>query len=63
MEGLTEEELAIVELVRDFVDSSVKPVVQELEHGNTYPGRAHRHDEARWASSAWPSPSRGARRA
>jgi alkylation response protein AidB-like acyl-CoA dehydrogenase len=37
MDGLSEEELAIVELVRDFVDRDVKPVVQELEHGNTYP--------------------------
>ena len=37
MEGLTEEEVAIVETVRDFVNTSVKPVVQELEHNNTYP--------------------------
>ena len=37
MDGLSEEELAIVELVRDFVDRDVKPVVQELEHSNTYP--------------------------
>jgi alkylation response protein AidB-like acyl-CoA dehydrogenase len=37
MEGLSEEERAIVETVRDFVDGSVKPVVQELEHNNTYP--------------------------
>ena len=37
MEGLTEEEVAIVETVRDFVDASVKPVAQELEHNNTYP--------------------------
>lgn len=37
MEGLTEEEQAIVETVRDFVDRSVRPVAQELEHANTYP--------------------------
>lgn len=36
-DGLTEEEVAIVDLVRDFVDRDVKPVVQELEHANTYP--------------------------
>src|SRR5260370_4624739 len=38
-DGLTEEESAIVELVRDFVDRDVKPVVAELEHANTYPGQ------------------------
>ena len=37
MEGLTEEEQAIVETVRDFVDRAVKPVASELEHSNTYP--------------------------
>ena len=37
MEGLSEEEVAIVETVRDFVNGSVKPVAQELEHSNTYP--------------------------
>ncbi len=37
MEGLTEEEQTIVETVRDFVDRAVKPVVQELDHANTYP--------------------------
>lgn len=37
MEGLTEEEQAIVETVRDFVDRAVKPVAQELDHTNTYP--------------------------
>ena len=37
MEGLNEEEQAIVEMVREFVDRDVKPVVQELEHTNTYP--------------------------
>ena len=37
MEGLTEEEQAIVETVRDFVNRDVKPVAQELDHTNTYP--------------------------
>jgi len=37
MEGLTDEESEIVLLVREFVDREVKPVVQELEHANTYP--------------------------
>lgn len=38
MENLSQEETAIVETVRDFVDTSVKPVVRELERNNTYPG-------------------------
>ena len=46
MEGLTEEEVAIVETVRDFVNTSVKPVAQELEHSNTYPEKLIEHDEA-----------------
>jgi alkylation response protein AidB-like acyl-CoA dehydrogenase len=37
MYELDQEETAIVALVRDWVDREVKPVVQELEHGNTYP--------------------------
>ena len=37
MEGLTEEEQMIVKTVRAFVDRDVKPVVQELEHNNSYP--------------------------
>ncbi len=37
MEGLSEEEVGIVEVVREFVDRDVKPVVHELEHANTYP--------------------------
>lgn len=40
MDQLTElsaEEAAIVELVRDWVDREVKPVVRDLEHANTYP--------------------------
>ncbi|QYN39329.1 acyl-CoA dehydrogenase family protein [Pseudonocardia sp. DSM 110487] len=31
------EERAIVEVVREFVDHDVRPVVRELEHANTYP--------------------------
>ena len=37
MEDLSEDESAIVHVVRDFVDADVKPVVRELEHANTYP--------------------------
>jgi isovaleryl-CoA dehydrogenase len=37
MDNLSAEEVAIVKLVRDWVTSEVKPVVQELEHANTYP--------------------------
>jgi alkylation response protein AidB-like acyl-CoA dehydrogenase len=37
VEGLSEEEQAIVETVRTFVDRDVKPVVRQLEHANTYP--------------------------
>jgi alkylation response protein AidB-like acyl-CoA dehydrogenase len=37
MDGLTEEESAIVSLVAEFVDREVRPVVRELEHANTYP--------------------------
>lgn len=37
MEGLSDVEASIVEAVRDFVDRSVRPVVRDLEHSNTYP--------------------------
>jgi isovaleryl-CoA dehydrogenase len=37
MHELNHEEAAIVDLVRDWVDREVKPVVRELEHSNTYP--------------------------
>ena len=37
MYELSADETAIVELVRDFVDHEVKPVVRDLEHANTYP--------------------------
>jgi alkylation response protein AidB-like acyl-CoA dehydrogenase len=36
---LSEDEQAIVETVREFVNREVKPVVRELEHANTYPGK------------------------
>ena len=39
MDGLNEEEAAIVSLVSEFVDREVKPVARELEHANTYPGK------------------------
>lgn len=34
---LSEEEKALVETVRDFVEKQVKPVVRDIEHANTYP--------------------------
>lgn len=37
MDGLTEDESAIVSLVGEFVDREVRPVAQELDHTNTYP--------------------------
>jgi alkylation response protein AidB-like acyl-CoA dehydrogenase len=37
MDGLTDEEAAIVALVREFTDREVRPAVRELEHANTYP--------------------------
>jgi alkylation response protein AidB-like acyl-CoA dehydrogenase len=37
MDGLTEEEAAIVSLVGEFVDREVRPVARELDHTNTYP--------------------------
>ncbi|MGW4063077.1 acyl-CoA dehydrogenase family protein [Amycolatopsis sp. NPDC004747] len=37
MDGLTEEEAAIVAVVRDFVDREVRPVARELDHTDTYP--------------------------
>ena len=36
---LNEDERAMVELVRDFVNREVKPVVRDLEHANTYPDK------------------------
>jgi alkylation response protein AidB-like acyl-CoA dehydrogenase len=37
MAELSADEQAIVKVVRDWVDREVKPVVNELEHSNTYP--------------------------
>ena len=37
MDGLTDEETAIVAVVRDFVDRDVRPVARELDHADTYP--------------------------
>jgi alkylation response protein AidB-like acyl-CoA dehydrogenase len=37
MDGLTEEEAAIVSLVGEFVDREVRPVARELDHTDTYP--------------------------
>ena len=34
---LVEDELELVHLVRDWVNREVRPVVQELDHANTYP--------------------------
>jgi alkylation response protein AidB-like acyl-CoA dehydrogenase len=39
MDEFSPEETAIVEVVRDFVDREVKPVVRDLEHADTYPER------------------------
>jgi alkylation response protein AidB-like acyl-CoA dehydrogenase len=39
VEELPEEERALVETVRAFVDQDVRPVARELEHANTYPER------------------------
>lgn len=35
---LSEEERAVVEVVAEFVDERVRPVVRDLEHANEYPG-------------------------
>ncbi|MDQ8703748.1 acyl-CoA dehydrogenase family protein [Streptomyces sp. LHD-70] len=37
LDTLAADERFVVETVHDFVDKEVKPVVQELEHANTYP--------------------------
>ncbi len=39
MTELSEDEQRVVELVREFVDREVKPVVRDLEHTNTYPAQ------------------------
>lgn len=38
MTGLSPEESAIVDLVAEWVDREVRPVVRDLEHSDTYPG-------------------------
>ena len=38
MPELNQDEQEIVEVMRDFVNREVKPVVRDLEHANTYPG-------------------------
>jgi alkylation response protein AidB-like acyl-CoA dehydrogenase len=35
--GLDTEESAVLQIVREFVDRDVRPVVRDLEHANTYP--------------------------
>jgi alkylation response protein AidB-like acyl-CoA dehydrogenase len=39
LDELNEDERAMVQLVRDFVNREVKPAVRELEHANTYPDK------------------------
>jgi alkylation response protein AidB-like acyl-CoA dehydrogenase len=39
VDELSEEEDAVVALVREFVDREVRPTVRELEHGNVYPDK------------------------
>ena len=39
MTTLVEEEAAIVQTVRDFVDREVRPVARELEHADEYPSK------------------------
>jgi len=39
MDELNEDERAMVELVRDFVNRDVKPAVRGLEHADIYPGK------------------------
>ena len=36
---LSDEEQAVVQTVADWVDREVRPVVRDLEHANTYPGK------------------------
>jgi alkylation response protein AidB-like acyl-CoA dehydrogenase len=39
MSTLSAEERAVVDTVAEWVDREVKPVVRDLEHANTYPGK------------------------
>ncbi len=36
-EGLTEDQVAILSVIHDFVEDKIIPVAQELEHSDTYP--------------------------
>ena len=36
-DGLTEEQMELVKLVREFVNEQIIPVAQELEHKDEYP--------------------------
>jgi len=40
VDGLNDEEVAFIELVREFIDREVRPVVREMEHANEYPEHA-----------------------
>jgi alkylation response protein AidB-like acyl-CoA dehydrogenase len=40
MQDLSEDEAAFVEVVRDFVNRDVRPVVRDMEHANVYPEAA-----------------------
>src|SRR6516164_10096718 len=39
IDELNGDERAMVELVRDFVNREVRPVVRDMEHANTYPDK------------------------
>ena len=36
-DGLTEEQVDLLKLVKEFVDEQIIPVAQELEHADDYP--------------------------
>ena len=42
MSTLGIEERAVVDIVADWVDREVKPVVRDLEHANAYPDKPRR---------------------
>jgi alkylation response protein AidB-like acyl-CoA dehydrogenase len=58
MASLSPEEELVLATVRRFVDGEVRPVVQELEHTNEYPGelidRMNELGPPRWRA---PSPA------
>lgn len=49
MQDIGPEDQAIIQVVREFLNREVKPVVQDLEHTNTYPEKLirQRHERAR----------------